>query len=259
MKRLAKNLFILAGAVSIVILISFIPHRLIITNLPDYQAEIETWARQELGLTVQFTGLNARFGILGPELILHDARVSAMGDEENPILSAREVQLDVSAFVLLMQRQLEISRLTLQGTALAVERAFDGNLRLQNIPDNNSETTFLPEDVPPIEILIMDSSVTYEDQILGITWGFQNVRAEFSKSLDGIALEARAEAPEELGGLVVVSAEVGLLDDQAESERNWRLFGEIRDLDLAVLTTLISESNPSSVVGVGVMLMFGWI
>ena len=172
MKRLAKKFFILAGAVSTVILLSFVLHRLIITNLPDYQAEIEVWARQELGLTVQFTGLNARFGILGPELILQDARVSAMGDEENPILSAREVQLDVSALALLMQRKLEISRLTLQGTALAVERAFDGNFRLQNIPENNSETTFLPEDVPPIEILIMDSSVTYEDQILGIAWGF---------------------------------------------------------------------------------------
>ena len=251
MKRLAKKFFILAGAVSIVILMSLVLHRLIITNLPDYQAEIEAWARQELGLTVQFTGLNARFGILGPELILQDARVSAMGDEENSILSAREVQLDVSALALLMQRKLEISRLILQGTALAVERAFDGNFRLQNIPENNSETTFLPEDVPPIEILIMDSSVTYEDQILGIAWRFQNVRAEFSKSLDGIALEARADAPEELGGLVEVSVEVGLLDDQTESERNWRLFGEIRDFDLAVLPILISEPKLSSVVGVG--------
>ena len=251
MKRLAKPFFVLVGAMSIVLLIGLVAHRLVIAYLPSYQAEIQDWARQELGLTVQFTSLNARFGFLGPELILRDASVSSMDDEENLIFSAHEARLDVSAFALLIQRQLEISRLTLHGTVLSVERAFDGTLRLQNIPSNSSGIKFLPEDLPSVEIVVMNSTVAYEDEMRGVDWEFQDVRVKFTKSLNGIALEARADAPAQLGGLIEVSAEVGLLNDRTKGERNWRFFGEIRDLDLAILPTLLPELGQESAGGVG--------
>ena len=251
MKRLVNPLFILTGIASIVFLIGLVTHRLVVTYLPSYQDEIQTWVRQELGLTVQFTGLNARFGFLGLELVLRDASVSSMDDEENLIFNSREVRLNVSAIALLMQRQLEINRFTLHDTKLTVERAADGTMRLQNIPTYSSDTKFLPENLPPVEIVVMDSTVAYEDQMHGVAWEFQDVQVEFTKSLDGIALEARADAPAQLGGLVEVSAEVGLLNDQTESERNWRFFGEIRDLDLAILPKLISESEQTSAAGVG--------
>jgi len=252
LRRLLKRLFTAAGAVLILLAIGIGGFRLLITQLPSYQGEIQAWAREALGLSVNFTGLDARLGLLGPELTFHEASVSLVGDESNPIVSATEARLGLNAFAIFTRRQLEVSRLTLQGTRLSFERALDGSLRLQHGPSDGPDTSFALEDLPPVVIVVNDSNIVYEDRMRGSAWEFQDVRVELTRTMDNVLLEARARAPEQLAGRIEVSAEASLLDvGQNESERDWRLFTEIRDLDLAILSTLIPEPSQIPEAGFG--------
>ena len=251
LRRLFKRLFTALGAVLIVLAISVGAFRLLVTQLPSYQGEIQAWASQALGLSVDFTGLDARLGLLGPELTFHDASVSRVGDESNPILSAAQARLRLNAFSLFTDRQLEASQLTLEGTRLSFERTLDGRLRLQHALNDGSDTAFVLEDLPPVVIVLTDSNVTYEDRIRGSTWEFQEVRVELTRTAENVLLEARASAPEQLGGRIAVSAEVSLLDQQIDSQRDWRLFTEIRDLDLATLPSFIPQPVQMPIAGVG--------
>ena len=83
LRRLLKRLLTALGAVLIVLAIGIGAFRLLVTQLPSYQGEIQAWASEVLGLSVDFTGLDARLGLLGPELTFHDASVSRVGDESN--------------------------------------------------------------------------------------------------------------------------------------------------------------------------------
>jgi len=251
LRRLLKRLFTAAGVVLIVLAIGIGAFRLLVTQLPSYQGEIQAWAREALGLSVNFTGLDARLGLLGPELTFHDASVSQVGDESNPILSATEARLGLNALAMFTKRRLEVSRLTLQGTRLSFERTLDGTLRLQHVANDGSGTAFVLEDLPPVVIVVSDSNVIYEDRIRESTWEFQDVRVELTRTMDNLVLEARATAPEQLGGRIEVSAETSLLDGQNGGERNWRLFTEVLDLDLAILSTLIPEPSQIPEAGVG--------
>ena len=251
LNRLIKRLFAALGGVLIVLAIGIGGFRLLITQLPSYQGEIRAWAREALGVNVEFTGLDARLGLMGPELTFHDASVSLPGDEANPILSATQARLGLNTFSLFTDRQLEASRLTLQGTRLTVERAVDGTFRLQHLPSDGPGTAFTLQDLPPVVIVVSDSQVAYEDVIRGTTWTFEDVRVELTRTMDNVRLQARANAPERLAGRVQVSAEASRLDDQGEALRAWSVFAEMRDVDLAMLSTFVPESTQLPHAGVG--------
>jgi len=251
LRRLLKPLLTALGAVLIVLAISIGAFRLLVTQLPSYQGEIQAWASEALGLSVDFTGLDARLGLLGPELTFHDASVSRVGDESNPILSATRARLGLNALSLFTDRQLEASQLTLEGTRLSLERTLDGRLRLQHALNDDSDTAFGLEDLPSVVIVLTDSNVTYEDRIRGTAWEFQDVRVELTRTVENVLLEARASAPEQLGGRIAVSAEVSLLNQQNDDQRDWGLFTEIRDLDLATLPSFIPQPVQMPIAGVG--------
>ena len=160
LRRLLKRLLTALGVVLILLAISIGAFRLLVTQLPSYQSEIQAWASEVLGLSVDFTGLDARLGLLGPELTFYDASVSRVGDESNPILSAAQARLGLNALSLFTDRQLEASQLTLEGTRLSFERTLDGRLRLQHALNDGSDAVFVLEDLPSVVIVLTDSNVT---------------------------------------------------------------------------------------------------
>jgi uncharacterized protein (TIGR02099 family) len=222
MSKLTKRFFAAFGVVLIVLAVGIGVFRLLVTQLPSSQGEIQTWAREVLGLSVNFTGLDARLGVLGPELTFHNASVSRVGDESNPILSATEARLGLNMVAFFSNRQLEARRLTLQGTSLNFERTLDGTLRFQ-YGTNDGLDRFVLEELPPVSIVVSDSKITYQDRIQQSTWEFQDVRAELTRGANNIFLEASARASEKLGGRIEFSVEANLLDEESEAQRDWRL------------------------------------
>ena len=182
LRRLLKRLFTVLGVVVILLAIGMGAFRLLVTQLPSYQGDIQAWARDELGLSVTFASIDARWGLLGPELTFSDASVARADDDTAPIISAAEARIRLSAFALFAQRRLEVNRLTLDGTQLSLERTVDNTLRVQDIAsDDDSTRDFVFEYLPPVVIVVTNSNVTYSDRIRGSTWDFQNVRVELER------------------------------------------------------------------------------
>ena len=226
--------------------------RLAMIQLPGYQGEIQAWARTQLGIDLRFSRLDARWNLSGPELSFHDASLGRAGDEAGPIVSAAEARISLSAAALFSERRLEVSRLTLEEPNLGVERTLDGTLRLANLPAGpNSQLGFPPAGLPPVTVVISNGRVAYEDRIRQREWTFDDLQLELVWAADSVAVEARANAPEALGGRIDVSAQLGSAGPPGQGERDWRLFGEVRNLNLAELPALLPESLELPAAGEG--------
>ena len=72
MKRILQLIvkFVAYTAAAIVILLAIAVglFRLFLPQLTEYQEEIKAWASEAIGMQVEFTGMDARWGLSGPEL-----------------------------------------------------------------------------------------------------------------------------------------------------------------------------------------------
>ena len=242
-----------AGAVVVILLaMSAGVLRLMIVQLPSYQGEIWEWVQTELGVSLVFSRMDARWSLLGPEFSFRDATVSQVGDEANPLLSAAEASITLSAAALVAERRLEVTRLTLEGPDLRLERTASGALRLANLPGEGSPRTEISlADIPPVTIVVDGGSVTYADDLRQREWTFGNVRLQLVREQGGIYVEARTTPPRELAGSIELSAQLDVQGRLRDPQSVWRLFGEARGLDLAALGDLFRDPPPLSASGAG--------
>ena len=217
--------------------------RLAVIQLPSYQGEIQAWVRAELGIDLNFSQLDARWSLLGPEFSFRDASLSRADDAADPIVSAAEVTITLSAIALLSERRLEVNRLTLNGTRLGLERTEEGALRLANLAEGpDAEIEFSPGDLPPVTVVLTNGSIIYVDRIRQRTWEFDGVRLELVGDSDSVIVEARANAPQALAERIEVAAQLGVAGAGDDGETRWRLTGEVRRADLAAWPDLLPES-----------------
>ena len=226
--------------------------RLVVVQLPSYQGEIWEWVQTELGVSLNFSQMDARWSLLGPEFSFLDATVSRVGDETNPILSAVEASITLSAAALISDRRLEVNRLTLEGSNLRLERTGGGTLRLANLPeDGSAQTEISLADIPQVTIVVDNGSFTFADDIRQREWTFEDVRLQLVREADSIVVEARANPPRDLAERFEVSAELAAEGRLRDSQSQWRLFGEARGLDLASVSDLLDEAMPLPASGSG--------
>ena len=242
-----------AGAVAVILLaMSAGVLRLVVIQLPSYQGEIWEWVQTELGVNLDFSQLDARWSLLGPEFNFRDATLSRTGDEANPLMRAAEASITLSAPALIGERRLEVTRLTLEGSELRLERTGSGTLRLANLPeDSGTETEFSLADIPPVTIVVTNGSITYADDVRQREWTFDDVRLQIVRELDSIVVEARASPPEGLAERIELSVQLDAQGRLRDPQSVWRLFGETRGLDLAALSDFLPESLPVPASGAG--------
>ena len=226
--------------------------RLVVIQLPSYQGEIWEWVQTELGVTLSFSRMDARWSLLGPEFSFRDATVSRVGDEANPIVSAVEASITLSAVALISQRRLEVNRLTLEGSHLRLERTVGGTLRLANLPEDGSARTEISlADMPQVTIVVDNGSFTFADDIRQREWTFDDVRVQLVRESDSIVVEARANPPRDLAERFEVTAQLTAEGRLQDPQSQWRLFGEARGLNLASLSDLLQEALPLPASGAG--------
>ena len=226
--------------------------RLVVVQLPSYQGEIWEWVQTELGVSLNFSQMDARWSLLGPEFSFRDATVTRIGAEADPILSAVEASITLSAAALISDRRLEVNRLTLEGSNLRLERTGGGTLRLANLPEDESvQTEISLADIPEVTIVVDNGSFTFADDIRQREWTFEDVRLQLVREADSISVEARANPPRDLAERFEVSAELAAEGRLRDPQSQWRLFGEARGLDLASLSDLLDVAMPLPASGSG--------
>ena len=73
LQRLTKYLAYFAAAVVIFLAVTIGLFRLMLPQLPGYQKEIKDWISTAIGVQIEFTDMNARWRLSGPELNFYNA------------------------------------------------------------------------------------------------------------------------------------------------------------------------------------------
>jgi uncharacterized protein (TIGR02099 family) len=255
--KLVKRLLVGLGALVILLAVAVGGFRLLVSRLPAYQADVRAWVADELGLLVSFDQVDARWGLRGPELTLHDVRLGSAGE---PIFSAVRAGITLDPFALLIEREPRVDRLSLDGVRLAVERTADGDYRLAGAPQRADGAgpdfaAFIPQEV---EVTVRNSRLDYVDPARGQYWSFDDVTMNVTRNEQRLAIEARAVPPAEFASRVEVALNAEF-DQTDPSGTLWRLFGDFREADLAVLSQFAPTTEVYAVAGSGdVVFWFDW-
>lgn len=246
-KKIARRVLAGLSAVVIVLALALGAFRLLIAQLPSYQSELKAWVADELDLDVEFDELDARLSLAGPELTLHGASIGVRGGGRT-FLDASEARVAIDPWGLLLKWRVGVSRLTLDGVRLTVERTSDGGLRLAGASAESSLdlSELVPEEV---EVVVRDSQLLYIDLARRRSWQFLGVAVTLDRSPSRLAVSARAQAPAELAENVEIRL-VGEIADDATAE-TWQLTSELTNIDLGALARLAPTQKIVDVGGTG--------
>ena len=95
LQRVLKFAAYTAAAIVILLAIAVGLFRLFLPRLPEYQEDIMLWASSAIGLQVKFSGMDARWGLSGPEVEFYDAQLLSP-ETGATIIAAREVGVGIA-------------------------------------------------------------------------------------------------------------------------------------------------------------------
>lgn len=207
LKRIIKGVAYFGAALVILLAIAVGIFRLMLPRLPEYQEDIKAWASDAIGVQVEFSGMNARWRLSGPEVSFFDAELVQPGTERN-ILTAEEVSVGVGLLRLIKDRELVVDRVVVRNTAIDLRQNEAGNWTFQGQSaedlsgpgeDTENESGFL-------EIIGEDIAVNYEHPASGQLVQFNIATASVSRQGDESSVDAVIDLPSEFGNRIEISA-----------------------------------------------------
>lgn len=239
LKKLVKVLAYSAAGVVILLAVAVGLFRLFLPRLPEYQDELKAWASTAIGMEVQFSGMDARWGLRGPELYFFDAELIRPEDATR-LLAAEEVSVGVALLRLLRDRTVVVDRIGISNTALDVRQREDGSWWLQGarlsaltgMNRGNAAGGDIEVTAEDIELQVLrpgDERPTY----IGIS------RLVVDRNADRIALDSLVRLPGELGRQMTVTA-TQLTSPDAETGA-WDVTLDARDLELGGWAAFVGE------------------
>jgi uncharacterized protein (TIGR02099 family) len=239
LRKLFKYVAYLGAAVVILLAVGVGLFRLMLPKLPAYQEEIKQWANSAIGMQVEFSGMNARWRLSGPELTFYDAQLASQG--RATVLHAEEVSVGVELLRLLLDLELVADRVLIRDAEVELEQTDDGSWLVQGMPladlgpapaGEGGALVVIAED---IELRV---SLAHRDEpaMLGVD-SVQFRREDGQQSID-----ASLVLPEAFGTELEVAASQAL--PEAAPAGPWRLFVEGEGLHLGALAGLWPEAPP---------------
>lgn len=246
LRKLARILAYTAAGIVILLAVAVGLFRLFLPRLPEYQDEIKTWASRAIGVEVQFSGMDARWGLRGPELKFYDAELLKPGGDAR-LVAAEEVGIGVSLARLLVDRALVVDTVTVSDTSVELRLLEDGSWRIQQLA---------PSDLPQIEgggagsITLIGENIDVSLLLPGnsepTTISLPTITAK--RDATRFTIDATLGLPESLGREATVSA-TSLLD--AAQPAPWNLFIETEGLNLGGLSARLPGELPGFGAGSG--------
>jgi uncharacterized protein (TIGR02099 family) len=209
--------------------------RLMLAQLPSYQAQLQTWVMQEVGLGFEFQEVSARWRLAGPELVFGDARLA--GSNGEVLLTAQRAGLGLSMLALLEGR-IVVSRLALEDTRLTLIRNADGRITVHGVTPGTRALTLA--ELPTVRVTMRGGQIDYIDDLTGALGSFDLVQAELQRHGDQLMVEARAL----FAGLTTTELDLSLqgtgITAPDQERQQWRVFLALQDVDLPSLSTVLN-------------------
>ncbi|MGI9261021.1 MAG: YhdP family phospholipid transporter, partial [Woeseiaceae bacterium] len=247
LRKLIRGLAYLGAAVVILLAIAVGIFRLMLPRLPEYQEEIKTWASTAIGMQVEFSGMNARWRLSGPELSFFG---TALNHDEtgSSILSAEEVSIGVGLWRLIADRELVVDRVTIRDTSIDLRQDGNGNWILQGIP---IDELLGERDMPSgaggdIELVGQNIDVGYEHPASGQLVPLTVQSIVVSRNSAELGIEAEIDLADEFGERLEISANRRL---GTAAPDLWQLFVEADSMNLAGWSRLQQFALPDVISG----------
>lgn len=240
LRKLVKYLAYTAAAAVIVLAIAVGLFRLMLPRLPAYQEQIKDWADSAIGMRVEFSGMDARWRLSGPELNFYDARLMAR-DDDVTLLQAEEVSVGVALSRLLLDRELVADRILIHDSVLDVTHAADG-WRVQGFDVDEFIQARMESSgqAGPLVVVGEDIRVNVRqpERNLSVSLDIENVN--FNRDESYLGFNATLRLPPELGDRMQVAASQRRAAGSALSP--WQFFIEGAALNAAGLSSRWPDS-----------------
>ena len=240
LQRLFKFAAYAAAGVVILLAIAVGLFRLFLPRLPEYQDEIKDWASAAIGMQVEFSGMDARWGLSGPELKFYGAELIRPGSQTR-LLVAQEVGVGVSLMRLLRDRTLVVDTVTIRNTSIELRQLDDGSWQIQGAAPGDlfPAAPVDAENIGSIDVI----GVNIEIQLIRPgdeqPTFFHVSRMQVRNDDMRIALDADIRLPEHIGSQMTLSATQILAGDQ----RSWNILLEADDLELVGVSELLPDER----------------
>ena len=250
LRKLAKYLVYLGTVLIILLAVAVGLFRLFLPKLPAYQEEIKEWANAAIGMQVEFSGMDARWRLRGPELNFYDAELVSR-DNALTVLNAEEVRVGVGLMRLLLDRELVADRILIRDTTVDVARDADGSWQVQGIPVDTFTSSRMAstENAGPLTVVGEDIRINFSspERAQPVSLTVDNV--EFLRDEMQHGFEASVILPPNLGSRVNLAASQRL--SGASPRAPWQVFVEGRSLNVAGLMQLAPEGSlPAAASGI---------
>ena len=263
MKKFFDTLIKIVGysAATLIVLLAVLVglFRLFLPRLPEYQEEIKVWASSAIGMQVEFSGMNARWGFSGPELEFYDAEL-IRPDNENRAIAADRVGIGISVASLVFDRAFVVDRVAIRDSNIEIRQLENGEwwmqgMSLRDLPRAHSAG---PQRLGEIEIVGEGIDVQFLRPVDLRPRLFRIPRLSVSIDNNRIAFDSSIRLPADLGRQINVSATqfLGVPPEQ----RTWDLSVEFSDVILDGWAKLYDPQDTRITGGSGdidVSLVFG--
>ncbi|MGB5627718.1 MAG: DUF3971 domain-containing protein, partial [Woeseiaceae bacterium] len=232
LQRLFKFAAYTAAGVVIFLAIAVGLFRLFLPRLPEYQEDIKDWASAAIGMQVEFTSMDARWGLSGPELEFYDTELIRPNTQIR-LVAAEKVRVSVALTRLLLEGERVIDRIVISDTSLEVRQLEDGRWWVQGAPvgDFLGANAASNPGLSNVEVIGEDIQVNFLQPGDERPRFFSVPRATVSIDKNRLAFAANIRPPTDLGGQLSVSATQ--LVDLPRDERQWDVVVEADDVNLA--------------------------
>ncbi len=233
LRRLAKYLSYFAAAVVILLAIAVGLFRLMLPRLPEYQEEIKGWASTAIGMQVEFSGMNARWRLSGPEVNFYNAEI-LRPDGSGSLLDVDELTVGVGLMRLLVDRELVVDRVVISDTSLDLRQSEDGSWAIQGLPLDSLIGTRqeLPEGGGgAVTVIGQDIELSFWPRVSDHAIELFVDRLQVRRNDVRLDIDVTLDLPDDLGERIEASANQRL--DESTDSGVWQVFVEGRELELA--------------------------
>lgn len=232
LKRLSKYLAYFAAAIVIILAVAVGLFRLMLPRLPEYQEEIKQWATAAVGMQVEFTAMDARWRLRGPEVNFYNAELMRP-DGSGILISVEELSVGVGLMRLLLDREFVVDRVLISDTSLDLRQADDGAWVIQGVPVDSLIGT--GRDLPEgggaaVNVVAQNIDLDYWPQGVEQAIELRIDRLQLRRDKVELDIEATVELPDDLGERIEASANQRLADGADTGV--WQFFVEGRELEL---------------------------